>query len=152
MKKYIFLFLIVFIMLALGYTSAHHRWFEPIFKFSLRIFSGNESISIFTSLIFMYFFLTILLYFLFKFTGLKDIADKLFDNVFPTILSSMSVFFTIAIVLGIEDVTKPDLTIISILTYFITSNAYLGTVYIVVLLFYFSLMTAVKILGLSKND
>lgn len=160
MKKGCIISSAITVMLVLGYVTAHFRLLELISEYVVpRIFEhvllwmpGDDSISIFTSLIIMYIILTLLLCAILSRRSIKDTASKLLDNVFPTVLSSMTVFFTIAIVLGIEDGTKPDATILSILDYFIKSNAYLGTVYIIILLFYFSLMTAVKIVGSSQNN
>lgn len=116
----------------------------------MKITESNTAASVFLSLFTPYVIITvILLYFLKKYNKLSEMINDFAEKGIPVILSSITVFFAIATVLG-ANTSVLDLTVTSVLTFLISNNTIVATAYIVSVVFLLSLITAVKCVPLPK--
>lgn len=139
-----FIFVIAMVMVIV-YTNA-----RQLYEWIMSITGSNTIVSIFLILIVPYILISLaLLYFMRKYEKLSEAINNLSEKAFPVIFSSAAVFFAIATVLGVNT-SDLDLTFNSVLTFVISNNPFIGTIYISLLIFLLSLITAAKCAPLTK--
>ncbi|NIH22157.1 hypothetical protein [Providencia heimbachae] len=123
---------------------------RQLYEWVMSITGSNTIASIFLILIVPYILISLaLLYFMRKYEKLSEVINNLSEKALPVTFSSATVFFAIATVLGVNT-SNLDLTFTSVLTFVISNNPFIGTIYITLLIFLLSLITAAKWAPLTK--